>query len=89
VTTSISKPIFNRTLDNISHLTSSLTTALFMSIAYAPESDEGIAHFADLSEQAVGMLAKSLFPGAQVVNALPIRTLVLSEPLTRLNISLS
>jgi hypothetical protein len=53
-----------------------------MSIAYAPESDKDILHFADLSEKATRMLTECFLPGAQVVNAMPIRMLLFSESLS-------
>jgi hypothetical protein len=61
----------------MSDVAESLTTALAMSIAYAPESDKDIVHFADLSEKAVDMMTNCLLPGAQAVNALPIRMLLM------------
>jgi hypothetical protein len=54
-----------------------------MSIAYAPKSDKDIGHFADLSEKGMDMLAKCILPGAQVVNAIPMRMLFVAESVLR------
>ena len=43
-----------------------------MSMAYAHDVSHSEDRYIDITEQAVGMLSGSVFPGAKLVNALPI-----------------
>ena len=45
-----------------------------MSMAYGHEIGQEGDRYVEISEQATAMLSASVFPGAAIVNAVPIRT---------------
>ena len=48
--------------------------AIIMSMAYGHEVGQEGDRYVEISEQATAMLSASVFPGAAIVNAVPIRT---------------